>query len=402
MEKAFREIAWHTGSISGEILEVLLIGTGGVGTVIARHLSSSSRVDKLQLADIDLAQAERVAKRTGKKKVEPIRLDAGNPAEIANALRGKGLVINSSLPRFNVGIMNAALEEGANYIDLASTEDPDEQYHFSEAWKKRGTTAILGLGEDPGISNITAMYAANRLDRVDSVKIRDGETAESRKYPFVCLFSPATFIKETMEMPAIFRNGKLHRISKFSDREIYNFPGGIGRLPVYSVNHEEVYSLSKTISKGIKYVDFKLALTDDTRKYLDVLDSLGFTSEEKILVGGVEVRPMDVTLKLIPQPAQLGSDITGKAIILVEVTGRKKGKKVKHVLYAVLDHKYCYRKYGVTATSYLTGTGAAAGALQLLEDDHISPGVYPPEHLNPDRYFEILRDLDVRMVHRTS
>jgi saccharopine dehydrogenase (NAD+, L-lysine-forming) len=382
-------------------LEVLLIGTGGVGTVIARHLSSSKKVDSLQLADIDFAQAERVANGIGKKKVEPIRLDAASRSEIAAALKGKGLVINSSLPRFNVGIMNAALEVGAKYIDLASTEDMDEQYRFNDAWKKRGNTAILGLGEDPGISNITAMYAANRLDSVDSVKIRDGETASSRKYPFVCLFSPATFIGETMERPAIFRNGKLSKIEKFSDKELYDFPAGIGRLPVYSVDHEEVYSLSKTIGKGIKYVDFKLALTDDTLKYLEVIEKLGFASEEKISVGGVEVRPMDVTLRLIPQPAQLGSDITGKAIILVEVAGKKKGKRVRHILYAVMDHKYCYRNYGVTATSYLTGTGAAAGALQILEDDGVSPGVHPPEHLNPDRYFEILRELDVKMVHRT-
>ncbi len=401
METSISAAEWDSEVNSGEILEVLLIGTGGVGTVIARHLSSSKKVDSLQLADIDIAQAERVATRIGKKKVEPVKLDAANVSEVEDALKGKGLVINSSLPRFNVGIMNAALEAGAKYIDLASTEDMNEQYRFNDAWKKRGNTAILGLGEDPGISNIAAMYAANRLDRVESVRIRDGETANSRKYPFVCLFSPATFIGETMEKPAIFRNGKLNRIDKFSDKEWYDFPGGIGRLPVYSVDHEEVYSLSKTIGKGIKYVDFKLALTDDTLKYLEVMENLGFTSETKIRVGDIEVRPIDVTLKLIPQPAQLGSDITGKAIVLVEVAGRKKGKKVKHVLYAVLDHKYCYRKYGVTATSYLTGTGAAAGALQLLEDDHISPGIYPPEHLNPDRYFEILRDLDVRMVHRT-
>lgn len=376
-----------------------MIGTGGVGTVIARHLASSDRVDSLQLADIDFEQAERVAKRTGKKKVEPVRLDAGNREDVAKALKGKGLVINSSLPRFNTGIMEAALEAGSMYIDLA-LDDPEAQYKFHEAWRKRGNTAILGLGEDPGISNITAMYAANRLDRVDSVKIRDGETAVSKTYPFVCLFSPGTFIMETMEQPAIFRNGKLQRIERFSDKEMYNFPSGIGRLPVYSVNHEEVYSLYKSIGKGIRYVDFKLALTDDTMKYLEVLNSLGYTSEKKVSVGGCEVRPLDLTLKLIPQPAQLGSDITGKAIILVEVVGRVKGKRVKHVLYAAKDHRECYRKYGVTATSYLTGTGAAAGALQLLGDENIPAGVYPPESLNPDEYFSILRELDVKMVHR--
>ncbi len=379
-------------------MEVLLIGTGGVGTVIARHLAASNNVDEVVLADIDLAQAQRVAKKLRSRKLRAVKLDAGNRTQLDRLMKKKGLVVNSSLPRFNAGLMESALKHGVRYVDLA-LDDPVKPYRLGKEFRKRGIPAVLGLGEDPGISNVAARYAADTMDSVESIRIRDGETANSRKYPFVCLFSPATFIQETMERPAIFRDGKLQRIDNLSDKEIYDFPEGIGKLPIYSVNHEEVYSLPKNIGKGVKYVDFKLALTDDTLKYLDVLNSLGLMSDSPVKIGRNEVRPKDLTLKLIPQPAMLGSDITGKAILLVEVEGAKNGSRVKHTIYCHIDHEAAYKKYGVTGTSFLTGTGAAAGALQLIEDENMAGGVYAPEQLDAARYMEILEDLGIKPVH---
>lgn len=384
--------------LSGGILEVLLVGTGGVGTVIAKHLASSDLVDEIVLADIDLKQAERVARKVGKRKTRAVKLDAGNRAQVDKVMKRKGLVVNSSLPRFNALLMESALKNGVKYVDLA-LNDEVKPYKLHGAWKKRGNCAVIGLGEDPGISNVAARYAADHMDSVDSIKIRDGETADSSKYPFVCLFSPATFIQETMEEPAKFMDGKLMKIPRLSDKEMYDFPEGIGLLPVYSVNHEEVYSLPRNIGKGVRYVDFKLALTDDTLKYLDVLNGLGFMSERAVKIGRSEVRPRDLTLKLIPQPAQLGSDITGKAVLLIEVEGIRKGRQVKHTTYCFIDHESAYKSHGVTGTSFLTGTGAAAGALQLIEDGNLPGGVYAPEQLDAERYFEILEDLGVKPVH---
>lgn len=381
-------------------MDVLLIGTGGAGTVIARHLASSSSVDSLIVADLNYARAKSVARESG-RKTKAIKLDAGKSREVSQALRGKGMVINASLPRYNDIIMRAALAAGAKYVDLA-LQDPEGQYSANDAWRKKGNTAVIGLGEDPGMSNVFAMYAANRMDRVKSVRIRDGETAFSSRHSFVCLFSPATFLTETLEVPVVFRNGRLKLIEKFSDREMCDFPGGLGKLPVYSVRHEEVYSLPKSIGKGIRYADFKLALTDDTMKYLEVLNALGLLSEKKIAVNGTRLKPVDLTLKLMPQPSQLGGDITGRSTILVDVEGSVKGRKRSHRLYATMDHEECYAKYGVTATSYLTGTGAAAGALMMMEDETIKAGIHPPEHLNPDAYLERLASLGIRVVQEVN
>lgn len=379
-------------------MDVLLVGAGGVGTVIARHLASSETVDSVLLADIDLNQAERVARKLGRRKLSAAKLDAGNVRQVDRAMRGKGLVINSSLPRFNSILMDSALRHGTKYADLALA-DEIKPYRLSGAWRKKGNVAVLGVGEDPGISNVAVRYASDNLDLVDSVRIRDGETASSRRYPFVCLFSPATFIKETMEEPAIFRDGKLRKIPRLSDREMYDFPEGIGILPTYSVNHEEVYSLPRNIGKGVSYVDFKLALTDETLKYLDVLNNLGLMSEKRVKVGRAEISPRDLTLRLIPRPAQLGPGIKGKAILLVEVEGSRSGRRMKHTIYCHSDHEESYRRYGVTGTSFLTGSGAAAGALLLMEDEGIGGGVYSPEQLDAARYLETLEKLGVRAVH---
>ena len=379
-------------------MEVLLVGTGGVGTVIARHLAASDRVDSVVLADIDIKQAERVARKVGRRKTRSVKLDAGNQKQVDRLMKGKGLVVNSSLPRFNEMLMTSALRHGVKYADLA-LDDEVKPYKQNSAWKKRGISALIGIGEDPGISNVAARYASDQMDSVESIRIRDGETASSGKYPFVCLFSPATFIQETMEEPVKFLDGKLQKIGRLSDREMYDFPEGIGELPVYSVNHEEVYSLPRNIGKGVQYVDFKLALTDDTLKYLDVLNSLGLMSDKPVSVGRAEIRPRDLTLKLIPQPAALGSDITGKAVLLIEVEGSRNGRHVRHTIYCHIDHGESYRRYGVTGTSFLTGTGAAAGALQLIEDENLRGGVYAPEQLDAARYFEILEDLGVKPVH---
>ena len=355
-------------------MDVLLIGAGGAGTVIARHLVQSTNVDTLTVSDINPDRAESVAKKSGRKAV-PLELDAGNSTDVSEAIRKKGMVINASLPRYNGGIMKTALKAGAKYIDLA-LQDPEGQYAADGMWKKRGNTAVIGLGEDPGMSNIFAMYAANRMDRVKSIRIRDGETAISSEHPFISLFSPATFLTETMDVPVVFMNGRLRHIDRFSDRETCDFPGGMGRLPVYSVKHEEVYSLPRSIGKGIRYADFKLALTDDTMKYLQVLNTMGLLSEKKIAVNGTAVRPIDLTLRLMPEPAQLGKNITGRAIILVDVEGSVKGRRSRHRLYAIMDHEECYARYGVNATSYLTGTGAAAGALMMMEKRDATRG-YP-------------------------
>jgi saccharopine dehydrogenase (NAD+, L-lysine-forming) len=377
-------------------MKVMLLGVGAIGTVVARHLAGHRAIESLTLSDMDTTRAERLAKELpGGPRVE--RLDAADPRALARGLHGYGLVICAILPRYNEAVMAAALEAGSHYLDLAAGE-ADQLAHDPE-WKKAGRLAINGMGEDPGISNVFARWAADRLDEVEAIRVRDGEYSESEEFPLACLFSSETFIEEAVSPARYFENGGWREYPAWSNREVYPFPDPIGPLPVYNMSHEEVETLPRYIGKGVRSVDFKLAVPDDVRRHLEFLHRIGMTRLDKVRVRGGEVTPLSVLSAVLPQPADLGGRIRGAASVLVEVDGRKGGRRVRHVLHSALTHDEAFRRQKVTATAFLTGTGAAAGALAIATGRLATRGAVPPESLEPEPILALLSELGLT-VHR--
>ena len=128
----------------------------------------------MALADIDRAAASRAAAASRSDKAHAMSLDASKPEDLGRAMQGCDLVVNAALPRFNQGLKAACLAQGLDYMDLA-TESSDP-FVDSDLWTARGRTALLGMGEDPGMSDVFARHAADGMDRVDSIRIRDGDT----------------------------------------------------------------------------------------------------------------------------------------------------------------------------------------------------------------------------------
>ena len=308
------------------------------------------------------------------------------------ALEGKDLVINAALPRYNLAIMAAALEADVDYLDLAG--GGEDQLRLSPRWRNAGRTAVLGMGEDPGIGNVLARCAADALDTVDSVKIRDGETSRSGEYEFVCLFSPETFIEETLADGIVYEDGVWRTVPPLSGYEEYPFPPPVGRVPVYVVSHEEVETIPRFLGKPVRSCDFKLALLPETVAMLRRIEREGLMKGEK----------RAKFLATIPPPADLAGKITGFATILVEVKGTRDGRRETRVLHATMDHVEASKAYGTTGTAYLTGTGAAVGSLLLLDGRTPRGGVFVPEQLNPGPVFDRLRGMgvDVRQAVRAA
>src|SRR6267378_4708433 len=195
-------------SIPSDPPNVLLVGSGAVGSVIARHLCGSDAVGDVLLADVNGVLAKQTAARLQSRKAGAMQLDATDTSALRQAMQGGGIVINAALPRFNRVIQAAALAERLHYVDLAN--DFVDPFADTERWTEAGLTALCAMGEDPGISNVFARHAANALDRVDSIKVRDGDSASSPDYPFIALFSPETFIEETRAPSRIWRDGKYY------------------------------------------------------------------------------------------------------------------------------------------------------------------------------------------------
>jgi len=365
----------------------LLIGCGAVGTVIASHLVADPRVRRLTLADVDERLARAVAARfPGANKVSTRALDASDRSVLERAFDGVELVVQASLPRFNAGIQSACLVTGSNYMDLAT--DSTDPYVNDAEWKAHGLTALLGMGEDPGLSNVMARQSSDGMDHIDSIRVRDGDTGSNPTWPFLPVFSPETFMEETLHGSRVFEHGQYRDVPPFGDGELYEFPPPVGPQKVYSVDHEEVDSLPRYIGKGVQYVDFKLGLDDTAVRTLLTLRDLRLLERGTPEAPG----PLRMVLNSFPRPADLAGKIDGDSMLIVETKGEKDGNPVTEVFSTMLNHRRAYELHHTTAVAYLTGTPAAVAVLQMVGGTIKAPGMLAPELLDPKPFFPMLRE----------
>ncbi len=374
-----------------------IIGAGGVGHIISRHLSHANA--RIKVGDVDRSRLRSMAKLS--HNISTFRLDAGDASKVRRFIRGSDVVINASNPRFNLLIMSQALKERVNYVDLAGL--PETQLKHDAKWRRADLTAVLEMGEDPGLSNVMARRGVDMLDQVDEIRIRDGETSTSDQYPFVALFAPEVFLEEAISPAYIFEDGEMKQLPAMSEREMFPFPRPIGKVPVYLMDHEETYTLPKFLPKKPNYVDFKLALLDDAASAIKLFRDIGLLSKRPVKLGKVEVSPLHLLVSLLPTPSQVAGKIRGNAGLVVEVTGKGGGKRRRVRLYVTMTHEEAYEKYGANATSYLTGTPSAVCALMLAEGRIQNRGVIAPECLDAEMFLNETRKFDINVqVENTS
>jgi saccharopine dehydrogenase (NAD+, L-lysine-forming) len=351
----------------------------------------------VKVGDLDRSRLRDVKRLAG--ELSAVKLDAGSAAQVERFVAGFDVVINASNPRFNILIMKQALKKKVHYVDLAG-ENPlsvERQLKQNGVWKKRGLLAVLGMGEDPGLSNIMTRSGCDMLDNVTEVRVRDGETSTSDVYPFVCLFAPGVFLEEAVSPCHYFEGGELKTSPPMSRKETYPFPQPIGDVTVYGMDHEEVHTLPYYLPKKPSHVDFKLALTDDTADAIRLFQGIGLLNAKPIKIGKAEVSPLSVLLHLLPSPSQIAGKIHGSAGVLVEVRGQKSGKQQVVKLHVMMTHDEAYEKHVSNATSYLTGTPTAICARMLIEGRIENRGVIVPECMNAERFLSEAPKYDLRV-----
>src|SRR3972149_4287052 len=163
-------------------MRVAILGVGGLGRTLASELRTDRRVTSLLLADQFGERARVLTGIPGRVSIEAVQLNVENPAALAKAIQGADIVVNTTLPRHNLGIMRTALEARANYLDIAARgqRDPEgnagavQQIAMGEAFKAAGRTAVISMGLDPGISNVMARGSAEHGATTDAIRIRAG------------------------------------------------------------------------------------------------------------------------------------------------------------------------------------------------------------------------------------
>src|SRR5450755_2317570 len=293
-------------------MRILLVGAGGVGTAIARIAARRPFAD-LVIADYDLSRAQHAA--AARDSYTAVQLDARDESATAALLAAHAcdVLMNATDPRFVMPLFRAALAAGVHYLDMAmSLSRPDQDAPYSKAgvklgdeqfamtgqWERAGKLALAGIGVEPGLSDVFARYAADRLfSQIDELGVRDGANLEVAGYDFAPTFSIWTTIEECLNPPVVWEADRgWYTTPPFSEPEVFTFPAGIGPVECVNVEHEEVLLMPRWVDA--KRVTFKYGLGDEFIGILKTLNQLGLDKTAPIRVrsadGPVMVAPRDV------------------------------------------------------------------------------------------------------------
>ena len=389
-------------------MKILLVGAGGVGGAITGIAARRTFFDAMVVADYDEAKAQRAVQRADDPRMSAIRIDASDEAAVTAALREHGcdVLLNATDPRFVMPLFRAALAAGAHYLDMAMSlsrahpEQPyaltgvklgDEQFALAEQWDDAGRLALVGIGVEPGLSDVFARYAADHLfSHIDEVGIRDGANLAVDGYDFAPTFSIWTTIEECLNPPVVWEKERgWFTTEPFSEPEVFDFPEGIGPVECVNVEHEEVLLVPRWVDA--ERVTFKYGLGDEFIGVLKTLHKLGLDRVDKVRVGGVEVSPRDVVAACLPDPATLGDKMHGKTCAGTYVTGLgKDGKPRSTYLYHVVDNEWSMREYGSQAVVWQTAINPVVALELLATGAWKGSGVLGPEAFDAQPYLDLL------------
>ena len=380
-------------------MKVLVLGCGAVGTVSALKFAQEATCTQLIVADAVPGRARQLADRIDRPQVRALTVDARDRRAVAEAIRQTGttILLNAALPATNLIVMRACLDAGCEYIDMASGGAENDgipkladQFALGAEFEAAGRLALLGMGADPGTSNIYAAYAAKHLlDEVTELRVRDGDNSVCEGHSgFLATFSPWVFIDECTCGAVTWRDGTYRLEEPLSGHERFNFPE-LGMLDTYYVDHEESRTLPMFIP-GVRLADFKLSMDSATWHTLRVLKDLGLSRKERVRVGKVEVTPRDLVVSMLPQPGDLAGRMRGKTCVGLLAKGIRDGRERSYYLYNITSHEHAHRELGVQATAYQTGVPPVIAARLIASGEWSGTGVLSPEQLDPDPFMALL------------
>jgi saccharopine dehydrogenase (NAD+, L-lysine-forming) len=412
-------------------MRVLVVGAGGVGAAFAAIAQRRPAFEHVSLADVSPARAHDVVAKLGEAdRFEAERVDASDRAALVRLIEKvrPDAVLNACDPRFNEPIFGAAFDARTTYLDMAMTlshphpqrphELPgvmlgDVQLARGEQWEQADLLALVGIGVEPGLSDVFARYAAEQLfSKVEQVGVRDGADLVVDGYDFAPTFSIWTTIEECLNPPLIWeRERGFYTTAPFSEPEVFEFPEGIGRVECVNVEHEEVVLIPRWVQ--CERVTFKYGLGQEFIDVLRTLHKLGLDSTEPVSVrtaggipqggrhpeghkqaGSAEVAPRDVVAATLPDPATLGERMTGRTCAGTWVTGTGiDGASRSTYLYHIVDNEHTMYEYGSQAVVWQTAINPVV-ALELLDEGlWKGAGVLGPEAFAPEPFLQRLAEL---------
>ena len=381
--------------------KVLIIGAGGVGTVVAHKVAQNPDVfTEIMMASRTKSKCDVIAADVKKRygvKIKTAQVDADNVPELVTLLNAykPELLINVALPYQDLTIMDACLEAGVNYMDTANYEPKDEakfeyswQWAYKEKFEKAGLTAILGCGFDPGVTSIYTAYAAkHHFDEIHYLDIVDCNAGDHGK-AFATNFNPEINIREVSQRGKYWENGAWVETEPHQIHQPLNYPE-IGPKESYVIYHEELESLVKNYPT-IKRARFWMTFGLEYLTHLRVIQNIGMARIDEVEYNGVKIVPIQFLKAVLPNPGDLGENYTGWTSIGCRIKGIKDGIEKTYYVYNNCSHEAAYKETGTQGVSYTTGVPAMIGAMMFMKGLWRKAGVYNVEEFNPDPFMEQL------------
>jgi saccharopine dehydrogenase-like NADP-dependent oxidoreductase len=403
-------------------MRILLVGAGGVGDAIAKIAARRDFFETIVVSDYDLGRAQRTVAWIEAKhgpqngRFLSATIDASDPDSVTAVAieHGATHVMNAVEPKFVPTIFAGALAAGADYLDMAmSLSEPhptnpheetgvklgDDQFAQAPDWETAGRLALVGMGVEPGLSDVFARYAADHLfSEIDELGTRDGANLVVRDEAGNEIFAPSfsiwTTIEECLNPPVIWeRDRGWYTTAPFSEPEIFTFPEGIGPVECVNVEHEEVLLMPRWVDA--RRVTFKYGLGDEFIGILKTLNQLGLDQTEPVRVrsadGPVMVAPRDVVAASLPDPATLGPRMTGKTCAGLWVTGTGTDGRPREVyLYHVSENEWTMAEYEAQCVVWQTALNPVIAMELMSRGTWTGTGVLGPEAFDAKPFLDLM------------
>lgn len=406
-------------------MRMMLVGAGAVGESILKIIQSrqdyKSWLEFVLVADYDLGRAEEVISHLrDKDDLKAVKVDARNEKDIVELIERYDIdfVMDAAAPFVSNNIFDAAYEAGANYGSMGTWSVPMEhpklglgiensyiepmtKYNFDrhDKWRDKKQMACICMGIDPGVVNVFAKYAAEyEFDELQEVHVKDGGNLSipgAKEGEVTFGFNVWTVLDEVMNPNVEYNADKGGFIVEdaFAGEETFDMPDGVGKNVLVKVEHEEVVTMQRYLSKyGLKKATFKISLDPALINALKVIDSLGLRSLHPVDVGGVKVVPRDVVAAVAPQPKDIGDEMKGEMLVGVHCIGIKDGEKKEIFMYQPFDNQQSMKDWHMQAVVAQTGFGAALSIELIGKEIWKDSGVFSPEYFDPMPYLELMKE----------
>ncbi len=388
---------------------VMVVGVGGVGHVIVSTLLSDPLVDQIIAVDISEKNLKHLEEKYGREKISTHKVDARDSDQLGKLMKNVNILVNAAHYSLNLDLIENCLKYGCNFISLTGGEELwieggskskemiELHLHRDSEWRRNALTGILGLGEDPGLSNIFARYLVENFDEVDEVTIRDADTVKDDRFVIAPLWSREELLLSSIAPAVYYEDGVFKKAEPLSICQEHVFPDPVNVKKIYLKEHPEVWTLSVFLPKKARRISFWYNYDRLSAEIIRALWKMKLLSREKINVKGVQVSPFDVVVEVLPQPIDL-VNIQGYAGIEVEVKGRKNDAFLSQKIFTYISHEEAYSRLGVNGTSYLVGLPAAIGVILLLRKELRDRGLLFPEQLNPQPFIKELTKHNLPLI----